>query len=149
MSGMTTADPHEPEGEDKPQPLVEHLIELRDRLLRCLGTILGIFLVLFYFANDIYAFAAEPLRKFLPEGSTMIATEVASPFLTPFKLTLVLAAFLSVPVILYQIWAFIAPGMYKNEKRFAIPLLASSVVLFYAGMAFAYYVVFPPNTSHF
>ena len=143
MSGMTTADPHEPEGEDKPQPLVEHLIELRDRLLRCLGTILGIFLVLFYFANDIYAFAAEPLRKFLPEGSTMIATEVASPFLTPFKLTLVLAAFLSVPVILYQIWAFIAPGMYKNEKRFAIPLLASSVVLFYAGMAFAYYVVFP------
>ncbi len=142
MAAIAMADPHEA-SEDKPQPLVEHLIELRDRLLRCLGIILGIFVMLFSFANDIYAFAAEPLRKFLPEGSTMIATEVASPFLTPFKLTLVLSAFISVPFILYQIWAFIAPGMYKNEKRFAVPLLASSVLLFYAGMAFAYYVVFP------
>lgn len=142
-AAVTEPDPQEPLNEDQPQPLVEHLIELRDRLLRCLGIVLGVFVALFYFANDIYAFAAEPLRKFLPEGSTMIATEVASPFLTPFKLTLVLAAFISVPFILYQIWAFIAPGMYKNEKRFAVPLLASSVVLFYAGMAFAYYVVFP------
>lgn len=136
------ADSPEP-SEDRPQPLVEHLIELRNRLLRCLGIVFGVFAVLFSFANDIYAFAAEPLRKFLPEGSTMIATEVASPFLTPFKLTLVLSAFISVPFILYQAWAFIAPGMYKNEKRFAVPLLASSVLLFYAGMAFAYYVVFP------
>ncbi len=142
-AAVTEPDPQEPLSEDKPQPLVEHLIELRDRLLRCLGIVLGVFVALFYFANDIYAFAAEPLRKFLPEGATMIATEVASPFLTPFKLTLVLAAFISVPFILYQMWAFIAPGMYKNEKRFAVPLLASSVVLFYAGMAFAYYVVFP------
>lgn len=136
-------DSQDARSEDKPQPLVEHLIELRDRLLRCLGAVLAVFLLLFYFANDIYAFAAEPLQKFLPEGSTMIATEVASPFLTPFKLTLVLSVFISVPFILYQAWAFIAPGMYKNEKRFALPLLASSVVLFYLGMAFAYYVVFP------
>jgi sec-independent protein translocase protein TatC len=124
-------------------PFVEHMLELRSRILRALTAVLIIFIGLFNFANDIYTFISEPLRRFLPEGSTMIATEVASPFLTPFKLTLVLSVFLAVPFLLYQAWAFIAPGLYKHEKRLAFPLLVSSVILFYAGMAFAYYVVFP------
>jgi len=129
--------------DDDKLPLVSHLIELRTRLLHSIVAVLVIFLCLFYFANDIYAFVSEPLRKLLPEGSTMIATEVASPFFTPFKLTLVLSVFLSVPYILHQAWSFIAPGMYSHEKRLAIPLLLSSVLLFYAGIAFAYYAVFP------
>jgi sec-independent protein translocase protein TatC len=127
---------------DQPLPLVAHLTELRDRLLRALLAILIVFICLFPFANEIYAFVSEPLRELLPEGATMIATEVASPFLTPFKLTLVAAIFLAIPYVLYQIWSFVAPGMYRHEKRFAIPLLASSVALFYAGAAFAYFVVF-------
>ena len=121
--------------DDKALPLVEHLTELRDRLLRSLFAVLLIFLALYSFANDIYGFVSEPLRKFLPEGATMIATDVASPFLTPFKLTLVLAVFLAVPYLLYQLWSFVAPGMYRHEKRFAIPLLGSSVILFYLGIA--------------
>ena len=129
--------------QDTPQPLVAHLTELRDRLLRAVLAVLVIFIGLFPFANEIYSFISEPLRELLPEGSSMIATEVASPFLTPFKLTLVLAIFGAIPVILYQVWAFVAPGMYKQEKRIAFPLLASSVVLFYAGASFAYFVVFP------
>jgi len=129
--------------QDKPQPLVDHLTELRDRLLRCLLAVMVLFLGLFWFANDIYTVVSEPLRRFLPEGSSMIATEVASPFLTPFKLTLVLAVFLAVPIILHQAWAFISPGLYRREKRIAVPLLVSSVLLFYAGVAFAYFVVFP------
>ena len=129
--------------DDDKLPLVSHLIELRTRLLHSIVAVLVIFLCLFYFANDIYAFVSEPLRKLLPEGSTMIATEVASPFFTPFKLTLVFSLFLSVPYILHQAWSFIAPGMYSHEKRLAFPLLLSSVLLFYAGIAFAYYVVFP------
>ncbi len=128
---------------DDPQPLVAHLTELRDRLLRALLSVLLIFICLFPFANEIYTFVSEPLRALLPEGSSMIATDVASPFLTPFKLTLVTAIFLAIPVILYQLWAFVAPGMYRTEKRVAFPLLASSVILFYAGAAFAYFVVFP------
>ena len=128
---------------DQPLPLVAHLTELRDRLLRAMLAILVAFICLFPFANEIYAFVSLPLRSLLPEGATMIATEVASPFLTPFKLTLVAAVFLAIPYVLYQIWSFIAPGMYRHEKRLAIPLLASSVLLFYAGAAFAYYVVFP------
>ena len=128
---------------DDPQPLVAHLTELRDRLLRALSSVLLIFICLFPFANEIYTFVSEPLRALLPEGSSMIATDVASPFLTPFKLTLVTAIFLAIPVILYQLWAFVAPGMYRTEKRVAFPLLASSVILFYAGAAFAYFVVFP------
>ena len=129
--------------EDTPLPLVAHLTELRDRLLRAILAVLVLFIGLFPFANELYSFVSEPLRKYLPEGSSMIATEVASPFLTPFKLTLVLAIFAAIPVILYQIWAFVAPGLYRNEKRIAFPLLASSVVLFYLGAAFAYFVVFP------
>jgi len=124
-------------------PIVAHLLELRSRLLKSVTIILVLFLCLFYFANDIYAFVAEPLRVHMPEGTSMIATEVASPFLTPFKLTIVLAIFMSMPFTLHQAWSFISPGMYSREKRLAAPILISSVVLFYAGMAFAYYVVFP------
>ncbi len=131
------------ENEDQPKPLVAHLTELRDKLLRSLLAILIVFIGLFPFANEIYTFVSAPLRSLLPEGATMIATDVASPFLTPFKLTLVAAVFLAIPYVLYQLWSFIAPGMYKHEKRLAIPLLVSSVALFYAGAAFAYFVVFP------
>ncbi len=133
----------ETETEDRAQPLVAHLSELRDRLLRSILSVLIIFCALFAFANDIYSFVSEPLREILPEGATMIATDVASPFLTPFKLTLFVAMFLAMPYVLFQLWSFVAPGMYKHEKRLAFPLLASSVLLFYAGAAFAYYVVFP------
>ncbi|NLW05917.1 MAG: twin-arginine translocase subunit TatC [Pseudomonadaceae bacterium] len=124
-------------------PLVEHLVELRSRVLRSVLSVLVVFLCLFYFANDIYLFISEPLRSILPEGAKMIATEVASPFLAPFKLTLFTAFLVSVPYVLYQIWSFIAPGLYEHEKKLAFPLLGSSIVLFYAGMAFAYYAVFP------
>ena len=133
----------EQESIDQPLPLVAHLTELRDKLLRALLAVLIMFICLFPFANDIYTFVSEPLRALLPEGATMIATEVASPFLTPFKLTLVAAVFLAIPYVLYQVWSFIAPGMYRHEKRLAIPLLVSSVLLFYAGAAFAYFAVFP------
>ena len=125
------------------QPFISHLIELRDRLMRMLLAVLVIFLALFPFGNDIYLFVADPLMKVLPEGTSMIATQVASPFLTPFKLALVTAVFVAMPYILHQFWAFIAPGLYQHEKRLAVPLLASSVVLFYLGAAFAYAVVFP------
>ena len=131
------------ETEDQPLPLVAHLTELRDRLLRALLAVLIVFIGLFPFANEIYSFVSEPLRALLPEGTSMIATDVASPFLTPFKLTLVAAIFIAIPYVLYQAWSFIAPGMYRHEKRLAVPLLASSVLLFYAGAAFAYFVVFP------
>ena len=133
----------EPESVDQPLPLIAHLTELRDKLLRAILAVLIMFICLFPFANEIYTFVSEPLRAILPEGATMIATEVASPFLTPFKLTLVAAIFLVIPYVLYQVWSFIAPGMYKHEKRLAIPMLVSSVLLFYAGASFAYYVVFP------
>lgn len=128
---------------DQPQPLIEHLTELRDRLLRIIVVVAIILGVTLYFSADIYSFVSEPLRRFLPEGTSMIATEVASPFLTPFKLSLVAAIVIAMPYILLQIWQFIAPGMYRHEKRLAVPLLASSIVLFYVGLAFAYYVVFP------
>lgn len=131
------------ESSDQALPLVAHLSELRDRLLKALLSVLVVFLCLFPFANEIYTFVSEPLRAILPPGSTMIATEVASPFLTPFKLTLFAALFVAIPYVLFQIWSFIAPGMYRQEKRLAIPLLISSVLLFYAGAAFAYFVVFP------
>ncbi|MBW6390501.1 MAG: twin-arginine translocase subunit TatC [Halomonas sp.] len=124
-------------------PLIEHLVELRSRLLRAVVAVLVIFLGLYPFANEIYTFVAQPLMALLPEGSQMIATEVASPFLAPFKLTLVAAVFVAIPYVLHQAWAFVAPGLYDNEKSLALPLLASSVGLFYTGAAFAYYVVFP------
>lgn len=123
--------------------LVEHLVELRDRLLRVVLSVLLVLLVLFPFANDLYTLLAKPLLKHLPQGGSMIATEVASPFLTPFKLAIVLAIFISMPVALYQLWAFVAPGLYKHEQKLVFPLMVTSTVLFYLGMAFAYYVVFP------
>jgi len=125
------------------QPFLSHLVELRDRLMRMVLAILVIFLGLFPFGNDIYVFVADPLMRVLPEGTSMIATQVASPFLTPFKLALVSAVFIAMPYLLHQFWGFIAPGLYQHEKRLAFPLLASSVVLFYLGAAFAYFVVFP------
>jgi sec-independent protein translocase protein TatC len=124
-------------------PLMGHLIELRNRLLKVVLLVVLLFACMFPFANEFYLYLSDPLRSLLPEGSTMIATQVASPFLAPFKLTMVLALFLGMPFILHQAWSFIAPGLYKKEKRLAFPLLASSIVLFYTGIAFAYYVVFP------
>ncbi|MFT7300097.1 MAG: sec-independent protein translocase protein TatC [Porticoccus sp.] len=125
------------------QPLMEHIIELRNRLLRCLVAVLVIFIGLFAFSNELYLYVSEPLRLHLPETSSMIATDVASPFLTPFKLTLVLSLFAAMPFILYQVWAFVVPGLYQKEKKVVLPLFFSSVALFYGGMAFAYYIVFP------
>ncbi len=124
-------------------PLIAHLLELRDRVLRVVLTVFAIFLALFAFRNDLYTFLAKPLLVHLPAGSSMIATEVASPFLTPFKLTLMVSILLAVPVILYHLWGFVAPGLYKNERRMVYPLLISSTLLFFAGTAFAYFVVFP------
>lgn len=143
---MTESGPdpiQEDTSQDKAQPLIEHLIELRNRLMRVLGLILLIFLCLFYFANDLYSLMSQPLTELLPAGSSMIATDVTAPFFAPFKLTLVLAIFIAIPFILHQIWSFIAPGLYQHEKKLAIPMLASSIMLFYAGVAFAYFVVFP------
>jgi sec-independent protein translocase protein TatC len=124
-------------------PFISHLIELRDRLLRTVICVLLVFLSLSYYANDIYAMLAGPLMKHLPQQSSMIAIEVASPFFTPFKLALVVAIFISIPYLLYQFWAFVAPGLYKHERRFILPLLIASTLLFYLGVAFAYFVVFP------
>ncbi|MBY6211602.1 twin-arginine translocase subunit TatC [Microbulbifer agarilyticus] len=128
---------------EKDQPFIEHLIEMRDRLLKTLLVVVAIFACMVPFANDIYNFVADPLQARLTEGAGMIATEVTSPFLTPFKTTFVLAFFVAIPFVLYQFWAFIAPGLYKHEKRLIAPLMISSIFLFYAGMAFAYFVVFP------
>ena len=128
---------------EQSQPLISHLIELRNRLLRCVIFVLVIFLGLVYFANDIYHLIASPLLEVMPKGTNMIATNVATPFFTPIKLTAITAVFISVPYLLYQIWAFVAPALYQHEKRLVYPLLISSTLLFYAGVAFAYYIVFP------
>ena len=134
---------------DPPMPLVSHLTELRTRLLRCVAAIFLIFAGLFSFAQPIYTLVSAPLREHLPPNATMIATDVASPFLTPFKLTLTVSLFLAIPFILQQVWGFIAPGLYRQEKRIALALLVSSILLFYAGMAFAYFLVFPLMFSFF
>lgn len=131
------------EHSDQEQPLIAHLIELRQRLLYSVLAVLAIFLCLFYFANDLYTWLSAPLTALLPEGTSMIATDVTSPFFAPFKLTLVLSGFLAMPFLLHQAWSFIAPGLYAHEKRLAVPMLASSIFLFYLGVAFAYFVVFP------
>ncbi|TDJ11021.1 MAG: twin-arginine translocase subunit TatC [Gammaproteobacteria bacterium] len=122
--------------------LLSHLVELRSRLLKIAAAVVFVFVLLLPWSRKIFAIVSEPLRDVLP-GNTMIATAVASPLLTPFKLTFFVALFIAMPIVLYQVWAFVAPGLYKKEKRFAIPLLASSIVLFYLGIAFAYFVVFP------
>ncbi len=128
---------------DAEQSLLTHLIELRQRLLYALAGVAGLFIALVSFANELYAWLAYPLLKYLPQGSQMIAIDVISPFLTPLKFTLILSLFLAVPWVLYQIWAFVAPGLYRHEKRLVIPLLVSSTLLFYLGALFAYYLVLP------
>jgi sec-independent protein translocase protein TatC len=132
---------HNPD--DQELSFIEHLVELRSRLLKACAAVLVILLLLLPFARKLYALLAEPLTAVLPEGSSMIAIDVASPFLTPFKLALLMALILAIPFVLYQLWAFVAPALYREEKRLARPLLYTSVVLFYAGCAFAYFVVFP------
>ncbi|RLA17999.1 MAG: twin-arginine translocase subunit TatC [Gammaproteobacteria bacterium] len=131
------------ENEDQEQPLISHLVELRNRLLKVVLTVLLVFLAMTPFANEIYSFLAQPLMQFLPENTSMVAIDVVSPFLTPFKLVLVAAIFIAIPVILYQFWAFVAPGLYAHERRMIAPLLFASTLLFALGMVFAYFVVFP------
>lgn len=134
---------HDEAVDNDEQPLLNHLVELRKRLLRALIAIGVAFLPLMLFANDVYRWVADPLMLHLPEGATMIATEVASPFLTPFKLAAYGAVLIAMPFVLHQIWSFVAPGLYLREKKFAVPLLVSSIFLFYLGMVFAYFIVFP------
>ena len=128
---------------DHEQPFISHLIELRTRLLRVVSGVLLVFVALSPFSNPIYSMLAGPLTRHMPAQSSMIAIDVLSPFLTPLKFTLVLAVFITIPWILYQVWAFIAPGLYQKEKRLALPVLISSTLLFYCGMAFAYFVIMP------
>ncbi len=128
---------------DQEQTFLEHLIELRSRLLKACVAVLVVLVFLLPFSRKLYALMAAPLMAHLPAGSNMIAIDVASPFLTPFKLSLLLALILAIPVVLYQLWAFVAPALYRHEQRLARPLLYSSVLLFYSGCAFAYFVVFP------
>lgn len=125
------------------QSLFTHLVELRGRLLKALLAVFVVFLCLAYFAQDLYHLLATPLLEVMPAGTQMIATDVASPFFAPFKLTMVLSFFIAIPVVFYQVWGFVAPGLYRNEKRLIAPLLISSTLLFYLGIAFAYFVVFP------
>jgi len=134
---------HDRKVDEDEQPFLSHIVELRARLLRAVLSVFLLFFPIYYFANEVYTFVAAPLLAHLPSGSTMIATEVASPFLTPFKLSMYAAVFAAMPYLLHQAWSFISPGLYLREKRFAFPLLASSIVLFYLGMAFAYFAVFP------
>lgn len=128
---------------DQHLPLTAHLTEARNRLLYCLVFIACVFSAFFMVGNELYSLLSEPLRRHLPDSSSMIATEVASPFLTPFKLSLVAAIFVAMPFVFYQIWRFIKPGLKQQERSLAFPLLTSSVILFYSGIAFAYFVVFP------
>jgi sec-independent protein translocase protein TatC len=123
--------------------LISHLLELRSRLMKAVVAVLIVFAPLVFFANELYTFVAQPLIDKLPEGTSIIATSVVAPFMTPLKLALIGALFVAMPYVLYQVWAFVAPGLYRHEKRFAMPMLVSSIVLFYVGVAFAYYVVFP------
>jgi len=142
---MADTDParHDESVDANELPFLEHVVELRKRILNSVVVVLVLIVPTYYFANDIYQFVAAPLLAHLPNQATMIATEVASPFMTPFKLAIVTAVFAAIPFILHQAWAFVSPGLYLHEKRFALPLLVSSVALFYAGVAFAYFVVFP------
>jgi sec-independent protein translocase protein TatC len=123
--------------------LISHLVELRQRLLKCVIAIAIVFAPCAWFANDLFTIIATPLISKMPAGSSMIATSLISPFMAPLKLSLFVAVFIAMPYVLYQVWAFVAPGLYKREKRFAVPLVVSSIVLFYCGVAFAYFVVFP------
>ncbi len=140
---MTQADNPQPPEQEVEQPFVAHLIELRDRLLRVVLAVIVIFLALMPFANWLFTRLAGPLTAHLPEGSSLIAIDVASPFFTPFKLAMVVSIFIAMPYILYQAWSFIAPGLYRHEKQRVLPLMVSSTFLFYLGAVFAYFVVFP------
>ena len=133
----------DPNPADADQPFIAHLVELRDRLIKALVVVGLTFVGLSFWANEIYAYVAGPLTRHMPPGAQMIAIGVASPFLAPLKLTLVVAICAAMPFVLYQAWAFIAPGLYRHEKRLALPLLVASILLFFGGMAFAYFVVFP------
>jgi len=123
--------------------LISHLLELRERLMRATIAVAIIFIPLALYANPLFTLLAQPLLQKLPEGTSLIATSVAAPFMAPLKLALITAVFIAMPYVLYQAWAFIAPGLYRHERRFALPLFLSSVVLFYVGVAFAYFGVFP------
>ncbi|HEY9182252.1 MAG TPA: twin-arginine translocase subunit TatC [Gammaproteobacteria bacterium] len=138
----TPPDKHEPEEQLAEGTLMSHLLELRSRIMKAVLAVIVVFLCLMPFINDVFEIVSKPLREALPEGSEMIVTDVAAPFLTPFKTTFFVALFIAMPVVLFQVWQFVAPGLYKREKRFAIPLMVSSVVLFYTGIAFAYFIVF-------
>lgn len=130
-------------------PLVAHLIELRTRVMRIMGVLMVLFFSLVYFRNDLYAAVSLPLRELLPPGSTMIATDVTAPFMAPFKLTFFVSLFIAVPYLLHQIWGFISPALYLREKRIAVPLLVSSVLLFYIGVSFAYFITLPAILGFF
>lgn len=125
------------------QPFLEHLIELRSRLIKALTSVFVMILVLLPFSGRLYSVMADPVMKYLPEGSGMIATGVLSPIFTPFKMAILMGVVLAMPFVLYQLWAFVAPGLYRHEKRIARPLLVSSIVLFYLGCLFAYFIIFP------
>jgi sec-independent protein translocase protein TatC len=129
--------------------LISHLLELRDRLIKALMGVGLVFLPCMMYANDIFSYVSQPLQEKLPKGASLIATSVMSPFTTPFKLSFFLAAFITMPWILYQLWAFVAPGLYRHEKRFAVPLLVSAILLFYVGVLFAYFFVFPVMFAFF
>ena len=138
MSGSEHDREHLAEGS-----LISHLIELRDRLLRSVIAVAILFIPCAMYSDRLFTLVAQPLISKMPEGTSMIATSLVSPFTAPLKLSLLTALFLAMPVVLYQAWAFVAPGLYRHEKRLAVPLVISSIVLFYAGVAFAYFVVFP------
>ncbi|MDA1073553.1 MAG: twin-arginine translocase subunit TatC [Proteobacteria bacterium] len=137
------ADAHDEKVDSDEQPFLSHLIELRARILRGLVTVLVLFFPIYFFSQELYTFVAAPLMASLPDGGNMIATDVATPFITPLKLSIYAALFAGMPILLHQIWSFVSPGLYLHEKKFAVPLLVSSITLFYLGMAFAYYIVFP------
>jgi len=143
MKNQNNQDQDVPDLDENEQPLLFHLIELRDRLLRMVLVVAVLFVMLVPFSNTLFSMLSGPLLAHMPEDGSMIAIEVASPFLIPFKLTLFLAVFIAIPYVLYQLWSFVAPGLYRHERRLVIPLLVSSTLLFYAGAAFAYFVVFP------
>ena len=136
-------EPSNQQQDQQGQPFISHLVELRTRILHGLLCVLSVFLVLTFFAGDIYSLIAKPLLIRLGPENSMIATQVASTFITPIKLVFYLSVFIAMPYLLYQVWAFIAPGLYKNERRFALPLLVISIILFYTGMVFAFFVIFP------
>ena len=142
------SDAEEP-GELAEGTLISHLLELRDRLMKAMIAVFVCFIPCAIYMNPLFTFIAQPLIRKLPAGASLIATSVVSPFMVPFKLAFVVAFVIAIPVVLYQAWAFVAPGLYRHEKKLAVPLLVSSVLLFYVGAAFAYFLVFPVMLGFF